>query len=48
MDFYNVIRCYQTTVQITVELDLLLLLLLLGTQQPNNEHQSHKLQELYH
>lgn len=46
MDFYNLIRCYQTTVQVIVELDLLLLLL--RAQQPNSEHQGHILQELYH
>lgn len=45
MDFYNLIRCYQTTVQVIVELDLLLLL---RAQQPNSEHDGHILQELYH
>lgn len=31
----DLIGCYQTTVQVIVELDLLLLL---GAQQPNSEH----------
>lgn len=37
MDFYNRIRCFQTTVQVKVELDVLLFLVL-GALQPNNRH----------